>query len=220
LIIIHFKKNNMGKIKVFAVVLLLLVAGNCPAQDYIITWNNDTLYCELPANPSKAGFRPRLDNKNGYFKLAAIFPNDSVRVFKPGEIKGYYRAKHGRGLLCDGMFYSVQSVRPNRPLTDADGKKSGGDWYFMLADEVGEYASMYKVMELNKRLNSYYYVIKHGGSKKPEGVFMGTKKHITAILAEKDIEEPMTGFIKKNRLFGKMINEYNRLKKEAEVARP
>ena len=205
----------MGKIKIIAATLLLLIGGNCLAQDYIITWNNDTLYCELPANPSKKGFRPRADNKNGYFKLVAIFPNDSVRVFKPGEIMGYYRAKHGKQLLCDGMFYSVQAVRTNRPLTDADGKKSPGDWYFMLAEKVGEYASMYKVMELNKRLNSYYYVVKHTGNKKPEGVFMGTKKQLTAILAEKDIEEGMTDFIKKNRLFGKMINEYNRLKKEA-----
>ncbi len=162
----------MGKVKIVAAALLLLMAENCPAQDYIITWNNDTLYCELPANPSKAGFRPRADNKNGYFKLAAIFPNDSARVFKPGEIKGYYRAKHGKQLLCDGMFYSVQSVRPNRPLTDGDSKKGGGDWYFMLAEEVGEYASMYKVMELNKRLNSYYYAVKHDGGKKPEGVLI------------------------------------------------
>jgi hypothetical protein len=210
----------MRKGKLITAILLLLTAGNCPGQDYIITWNNDTLYCELPTSPKEAGFRPKSDYTNGYYKLAAIFPNDSVRVFNPGEIKGYYRAKHGKQLLCDGMFYSVQVVHPNRPLTDPDRKENNVIWYFMLAEEVGKYASMYKVMVSNNGLKTSYYAVKHTGSNEPQGVFMGPKKQLIATLAEKDIKEAMTDFIKKNRRFRKMINEYNRLKKEAEAARP
>jgi hypothetical protein len=215
LIIIEFNKKGMQKKEFFTISLLLLIIISCPAQDYIITWNNDTIPCELPANPQKAGFRPRAEHNNGYFKLAAIFPNDSVRVINPGEIKGYYRAKHGRRLLCDGNFHSVKMVEPHKLQTDADGGKEEPVWYFMIAEEIGEYASMYKVMVVSKRLNTWYYMVKHQHDREPEGVYMSTRRKITEHLAEKDIEEDMAEFIKKNKSYSKMILEYNRLKKAA-----
>lgn len=205
----------MQKKRILTGVFLLFTTISCPAQDYIITWNNDTIASELPANPQKAGFRPKAEHNNGYLKLAAIFSNDSVRVINPGEIKGYYRAKHGRRLLCDGNFHSVKMVEPNKLHIDADGRQEEPVWYFMIAEETGAYASMYKVMVMNKRLNTWYYMVKHNNNKEPEGVYMSTRKKITEYLAEKDIEEEMTEFIKKNKSYRKMIQEYNRLKKAA-----
>lgn len=186
------------------------------AQDYLITWNNDTVYCQLPANPAGEGFRPKGQHKNGYKTLAVIFKNDSIRVINAGEIKGYYRSKHGKGLLCDGMFYSVKVPKTGRMATDAEGKLSGHDWYFMAVDLIGEYASLYKVLVIRKRLYTHYYVIKHTSEQHPQGAFMGTRKQIVAQLAEKGIEEPMKNFIEKNKSFTKMVIEYNRLKKAQE----
>ncbi len=197
-------------------VLLLFSINRSAAQDYIITWDDDTLFCRLPAKPVKEGFRPRGHHKNGYARIVAVFPNDSIRVFKPGEIKGYYREKHGQSLLCDGRFHSVKVKARNSLVTDAEGKKTMDPaWHFMVLEEEGTYASMYKLLVIDRGVRAWYYIIKHTGEKEPEGLMMTTKRVITEHLAEKDIADEMAGFIKKNRSYRKMMKEYNRLKHAA-----
>jgi hypothetical protein len=208
--------KNMQVQSIFAVMLLILIPVTSQAQDYIITWNDDTLRCELPSNPADAGFRPRANHKNGYLRVAAIFPNDSVRVIDAGEIKGYYRAKHGKSLLCDGQFYSIETKETARTVTDADGKKNPHTWYFMVVDEPGKYASLCKILVYGKRLQTCYYIVKHEDGKGTEGAPASTRKQVAEYLAEKDIAEGLTAFIKENKSYSKMVKEYNRLKEAAE----
>jgi hypothetical protein len=193
--------------------LVLLAAGNfLYGQDYIVTWENDTLPCRLVQHPEKDRLKPAAKYKNGYLRLAVLFPNDSLRIYHPGEIKSYYRARHGRGLLCDGIFHAVKAYNQPGILTNAEGQKDGHEWYFMLLEETGIYASLYKIMILNKRLQTFYYVVRHPVAGNPEGYLLLRKKDIITVLAEPGISVPMTRFIRNNKNFRSFVREYNRLK--------
>ena len=94
------------------VVLIFLIAlfwgFKAVSQDFIITWQNDTIPCKLPGDAKEIGLKPTRKYHNGYERVTALFQNDSLRVINAGEIFGYFRQKHGKKLLCDGYFEAKQ----------------------------------------------------------------------------------------------------------------
>jgi hypothetical protein len=186
------------------------------AQDYIVTWSNDTLKTTFPTNPAKERLKPAYKFKNGYLYLPAVFNNDSLRVYRAGEIKAYYREKHGKNLLCDGHFESVKAAVGTRPQRTEEGKLAT-NWYFMVPVEKGKYASLYKILIWGRRINTYYYVVKHTGETEPLGVFAMTQKQYQRLLTVPGAEEEMRSYIKTNKRFSKMVVEYNRLMETAQI---
>jgi len=137
--------------KIIFLSCLLLLAKITFCQDYIVTWNNDTIHCTLPARPGKEGVRPSLKYENGHIRTLAIFPNDSIRVLEAGQVKGYYREKHGKYLLCNGHFEAKKKLWQG---TDTN-------WYFMSRVEAGEYASLYMMyLRISRSPVRYYFLMK------------------------------------------------------------
>jgi hypothetical protein len=86
--------------------LLQFFALNAFAQDKIITNKGDTLDCRISTEPWKEKVSTRLygdKRQNGYAYIVVFFQNDSLRIIKPGEIKGFYSHSHSRSL--NGGFY-------------------------------------------------------------------------------------------------------------------
>jgi hypothetical protein len=75
----------------FLTLTLIFVCTLAKAQDYIVTWNNDTIPCRMPPKPSKEGLKQSYKYENGYDKFVAIFSADSLRVIESGQIKSYKR---------------------------------------------------------------------------------------------------------------------------------
>lgn len=202
----------MQKLVFLLITVLLAMPAN--TQDYIITWENDTIYCELPGKPGKKGLRPAGNYTNGYKRIAAIFAGDSLRVMEPGQVRGYFRKEHGDGLLCDGNFESVKIPEGNgfRTLT---GSEPDFKWSFMLLESKGKYASLYKLLVRTKRVNTYYFVVKHQGEFKDKGFYLTTRKRLRKVLVEEDIREEMLLAISKTGRYPVLVDEYNRLKEAA-----
>lgn len=191
--------------------LYLLVSISSLAQDYIVSWQSDTIKALLPSNPAKEqGLRPGWKYKNGFFLLSVLFKNDSLRVIKPGEIKGYYREKHGKGFLCNGYFESIQVIEGGENKTNTEGKNEA-DWYFMQPVYIGKFASLYKRMRINKRQSTLFYLVKHTSKNNRKGLFVVTRKNFIDHLQVPGNNEAMERFIKKNKLYDKFVMEYNRL---------
>jgi hypothetical protein len=91
------------------VVLISLVWHATFAQDKIILRNGDTVAVVIPADPRK---ETDLSNKAighmndyGFKSVVVIYRQDSIRIHRPGEIKGYLREKNGT-YLGSGHFES------------------------------------------------------------------------------------------------------------------
>jgi hypothetical protein len=203
----------MQKISFF--LLAAILSLETASQDFIVTWNNDTLPCVLPGNPAKEGLKPAGNYKNGYLKIAAFFGTDSLRTFEPGQIKSYYRQVHGKNLLCDGHFESIQVPEGNGMYTGPEGKKSF-TWIFLLRERKGKYASLYKLMRWGKRLYTYYYIVKNQGGLKGTALYLSGRKRLEKILADEDVKDEMIKAIKKIKRYDLLLAEYNRLKEIAE----
>jgi hypothetical protein len=205
--------------KIVVLLLAALLVLRADSQDYIVTWNNDTLYCELPGKPGKKGLKPAGNYKNGYMRIAAIFAGDSVRAFEPGQIRGYFRKEHGNDLLCDGNFESVKIPEGDgfRTLT---GPAPAFNWSFLLVEKKGKYASLYKMLRRGKRIYTYYYVVKHHGEHKDRGLYLGSRNRQRKVLVEDDISAEMLKAIKTTKKYTDIVDEYNRLKESAATGKP
>lgn len=176
------------------------------SQDYVVTWNNDTISCILPAKPGKEGVKPSFKYENGHIRTLAIFPNDSLRVLEAGQVKGYYRQKHGSYLLCDGHFEAKKMRWPNKDT----------NWYFMSRVEEGEYASLYMIyLKLSRSPVRYYFLIKKDDPDPLFTTYLRSWKHIQELLNDDDIKEGMQNFFsaRGKKQYIKAVKEYNRLKR-------
>jgi hypothetical protein len=200
--------------KFFFCVATILCCITAPAQDFIITRNNDTLPCQMIQDPRKMGLRPAGNYRNGYSRIAVLFPGDSLRVFEAGQIRGYYRQKHGKGLLCDGHFESLKIQEANSDLVTEDEKKSFSQ-VFLYREKNGEYAAMYKLLKWGRRLYTYYYVVKKQGADTLTAKLLTGRKSLRAIFCDEDIKTEMEEVLRKTRRFGDMVDAYNRLKENA-----
>lgn len=203
--------------------LLLLIAGLAigsiaQTQDFIITWQNDTIVCKLPGDIKKAGLKPVWKYDNGYEKVVTFFENDSVRIIKAGEIKGYSRKEHGKGLLCDGIFEAKQIVyagQGKRTLVEEKGPAKNLDWNFLSRIVEGKYATLYiKYDSDGTCIFSSYYLDRHGIEGENIVIPFFNKKKMIEMLSDADIASEMKAFKykKSNKGFAEIVNEYNRLK--------
>jgi hypothetical protein len=174
-------------------------------QDYIVNWENDTIFCKLPGDAKKAGLKPVWKYEDGYERIVAVSDNDSIRIINAGDIKGYSRQKHGKRLLCDGFFESKQILytRQNQRTT-VEGENIGNNskWYFLNRIVQGKYATLYIWYETSNTVIPFF-----------------NKKKMVELLSDSDIASEMKGFKyrKSNKGFSEIVVEYNRLKEEAEV---
>jgi hypothetical protein len=207
--------------KICIIITLLcwpILRGAIYAQtDYVITWQNDTIPCRLPDKRGKEGIRPAWKYTNGHSKLVVIFSNDSVRIIGAGEVKGYYRAKHGQSLLCNGNFESVQLHSGEPSLTEADGK-SEKKWVFLNRVVSGKYASLYIIYyKIRGRVSPAYYVVKHTEKGSPVYMPILNWKLSVKLLADEETGEKLHQFrfTKATRKYRELVEEYNRLKENA-----
>ena len=199
---------------------LALVPG-AVGQDYIITWNNDTIACQLPGDAKKAGLKPAWKYEDRYERIVTVSDNDSIRVINAGEIKGYSRQKHGKRLLCDGVFEAKQILFSNQnKRTTVEGKNSGNNpnWVFLSRITEGKYATLY--MKYDTDGTSYYssyYIVRHGIEAANTVIPFFNKKKMIELLSDSDIASEMKRFKyrKSNKGFAEIVNEYNRLKEAA-----
>ncbi len=204
---------------IFFLTATLLAGLAAGAQDYIITWQGDSIACRFPDKPRKEGFRPAGKYHNGHIRVATIFPNDSVRVIEAGQIKGYYRAKHGKSLLCNGQFVT-------KKLVDHAGRKDA--WWnntteaepFFFVQKVieGKHADLYTfyVQFGSDAPEQYYCITKHNETEAGKAIVMNNRKKAVQFLSDPDIAEDMSQFrYKKNwKAYHQIVEEYNRLKTE------
>jgi hypothetical protein len=199
---------------------MILLTTLLNSQDYVITWKGDSLECYMPEKPWKEGFRPPRKYDNGHLRIPVVFQNDSTRVIEAGDVKGYSRTKHGRGMLCNGVFESKQ-------LLDEKGKETtlwhfGGkedSWYFLQKLEEGPHANLYiAYLRCSSGGTDVFYCITKQGEGQPDKAFvMVNRKRTVQFLSDPDVETAMKKFrYKKTRhAYKKIVREYNRLKTEA-----
>lgn len=203
--------------------LLLLFAGLAigslaQPQDYIITWQNDTLVCKLPGDLKKTGLKPVWKYDDGYEKVVTVFENDSIRIIKAGEIKGYHRKDHGKGLLCDGVFEAKQIVttgQNKRTLVEENRTGNNLPWYFLSRVIEGKYANLYiRYVSDGRDIFAAYYLHRHGIEEENTVLPFFNKKKTIEVLSDGDIANEMKAFKykKSNKGFAEIVNEYNRLK--------
>lgn len=200
----------------------LLNGAVAVGQDYIITWKNDTIPCQLPGNIKETDLRPAWKYSNGHYNTVAVFQNDSVRVINAGEIKGYTRQKHGKQYLCNGFFESKQVVSPavqkRTPVDSKANDPKNQDWFFMNRIVDGRYASLYMIYDNDGTcISAYYYIRRHDDPVPNKVTPVISKKKMVAFLSDAGIADQLKAFSGKrsNRRFVKIIREYNRLKEIA-----
>lgn len=97
-------------------VILSCSTINSWSQDKIIMLTGDTINCRISIHPWKEGVRIekvpwRLDKRlNGYAFIVAFFNDDSVRILRPEQIKGFYSHRHTR-YLSEGYYESLSYYR-------------------------------------------------------------------------------------------------------------
>lgn len=209
----------MKKFLILLAVLGLMPGPNLLAQDYIINWNNDTIHCRLPASAKEIGLKPRSKYQNGYTHVMVLFPNDSLRVIKAGDIKGYTRAKHGKDLLCDGYFEAkrieaaARTQVVGREVTGADQEKNG--WLFVSRLVGGTYLSLYISYEPgNSTPRPRYYINYAEGQVSQKITPVYTKKKLVKMLSRDNWAASIKDFRyrRTSKGFYDIINEYNRLR--------
>jgi hypothetical protein len=88
---------------------ILLCRNGTLAQDKVILLNGDTLNVTIPADPRKETDLSNASigrmNDYGFKSVVIIYPNDSIRIQRPDQIKGYIREKKGN-YLGAGYFES------------------------------------------------------------------------------------------------------------------
>lgn len=210
------KKNNL-----LVLVTSLFFVSGAAGQDYIINWNNDTITCQLPGDPKKIGLKPVWKYDDGHERIIAISESDSLSIINAGDIKGYSRQKHGRGLLCDGVFEAKQILfsNPNKRTT-VEGKNSDSNlkWYFFSRIVEGKYATLYIKYDTHGSCTySSYYIHRHGIEAANTVLPFYNKKKMLELLSDSDIAGKMEEFKfrKSNKGFSEIVAEYNRLKEAA-----
>lgn len=199
--------------------MLFFAAQAGQAQDYVITWTNDTMYCVFPEKPGKEGMRPASKYENGHVRVLTFFPNDSVRVVEAGAIKGYYREKHGKSLLCNGKFISQRVSKEDNYVAGLARRDSNSDWFFMNEVHAGKHASLYLVYLYSGSQvpTAFYFVQKHIKGSSLDPIRISTRKKLVEIFSDPDIAEGMKPVLQKKgrKNYVHIITEYNQLKEEA-----
>lgn len=209
----------MKKYSLLFFVICIAFGQGAKGQDYIITWENDTIACKLPGSSNEVGLKPRNKYEDGYQRIAAVFADDSMRVINAGEIKGYSRKKHGKRLLCDGFFEAKQIIfldTKKRTLVDErkDTEKNK-PWVFMNRLIEGKYASLYIVYQLiGNSYESAYYLSRYGIEAPNTVISIYSRKRLVDMLSDEDIANEMKNisYRKSSKGFSDIVIEYNRLK--------
>lgn len=211
----------MKKYKLFLAIATVVLANHSKAQDYIITWKNDTIACELPGDAKKMGFKPAWKYEDGHEKIITVFKNDSIRIVNAGEIKGYSRKEHGKWLLCDGFFEAKQIIntaQSKRTLVEEKGSDKNLQWHFLNRIVEGKYATLYIRYDSDGQcIFAAYYIKRHGTEAENTVIPFFNKKKMIELLSESDIASEMKAFKykKSSKGFAEIVNEYNRLKEAA-----
>ncbi|MCU0404874.1 MAG: hypothetical protein MUE99_10045 [Chitinophagaceae bacterium] len=98
--------------KYLKITILALIAfdmHNLWAQDKVVLLNGDSIPCKIPGNPRKETDLSNQAigriNDYGFKSVVAIYPGDSIRIHRAGEIKGYVKQEKGT-YLGAGFFVS------------------------------------------------------------------------------------------------------------------
>lgn len=201
---------------VFTLLLSWVIGISVSCQDYIITWQGDTISCRFPDNPRKEGFRPVKKYLNAHNRLAAVFSNDSVRIIEAGQVKGYYRSRHGQSFLCNGDFVAKKIIyqntrgaaKPRRNAPDDEG------WFFLRKVEEGAFASLYILYKWRggSRPYLFYCISKHEYGDPLVSVVMKSKNNIIRFLSDPKIDFKNRKFRNNTKGYQEIVKEYNRLK--------
>ncbi|MES2775283.1 MAG: hypothetical protein V4722_13930 [Bacteroidota bacterium] len=201
---------------------LLLFSVSCAiskiySQNYIVTWTNDTVSCTFPNKPKKEGLKPAYKYENGYERVAAIFPEDSIRIIEAGQVKSYTRNEHGKGLLCNGTFYA-KKIDDDSPK-QIDETEKDKKWHFMQKVSAGPFATLY--MQYSRAndgciLSSYYFSFP--GDDPDYVVAVDSKKQAIKLLAGDAGNAPQIEKLKYRKSWKgyiDIVEGFNRLKQEA-----
>ncbi|MDZ4794303.1 MAG: hypothetical protein SGI83_08515 [Bacteroidota bacterium] len=195
----------------------LLFVFDISAQDYVVSWNNDTSACKMPEKPWKDGLRPSGLYDNGHVRTVAFFPTDSVRIIEPGKVKGYFRHKHGKRYLCDGYFESRKINEQSLLNLHRNNNESNNPWGFMQAIVKGKYATLYLLYAKTFRFERPVYLIaRHDFTDPLYTEVMWTRKEAYTLLADASVKESMEQYrksMKKQRIRG-IVEHYNKLMDE------
>ncbi len=188
------------------------------SQGYIVTWAGDTVTVTLPSNPRKAGLARPGQYTDGHKQIAVLFPGDSLRIIKAGDVKGYYRKTHGKDLLCNGNFESRKLNEKDRWLLDGARKSGTGPWCFMNRVVDGEYACLYVVYSrIGNSTSRHFFLKRNGAGDSSLPVLLFTKKKLKQLLMDPDIAGEMkeSSYRKGYKGYYDLVNTYNRLKEKA-----
>lgn len=191
----------------------ILVKG----QDYIVTWNNDTIPCRMPPKPAKEGLKQSRKYENGYDKFVAIFSADSLRIIEAGQVKSYKREKHGRRLLCDGVFDAKKIAGTSRKqIAESDKDKK---WVFMQRVKTGPFVKLYQHYKRdNDGCAISYYYLSFAGDNPNNVVYVDSKESaIKLLMKDTDVAQHLEKlkYRKSSNGFIDIVEGYNRLKQEA-----
>ncbi len=138
------------------------------AQDKIITNNGDTLDCRISVRPWKEKISIRrlgLREQNGYEYAVVFFPNDSIRIVRPGEVKGFFVKQHSKYL--SGGYYETDSFHINiSVLFKGSIPKASPQTGFLRRIYAGNEISLYDFLDGDREDNWIAYLVKKRGEEK------------------------------------------------------
>lgn len=101
----------MKSVLALGFLLLTLTAGAQP-EDYVITLQGDTVPCRLIPHPRAEKIRMRRsEGPIGFLYIVAEFGGDSVRIIRPGQIRGFFKKQMHRR-MGNGLYLSLPETHP------------------------------------------------------------------------------------------------------------
>ncbi|HSK12224.1 MAG TPA: hypothetical protein VK907_03360 [Phnomibacter sp.] len=148
----------------FALIVLSLLR-QALSQDKVILISGDTIPVLVSGDPVKEGGISRrsmgFPNDYGFARVVIIYPDDSIRVQLPGQIRGYYKKDGGR-YLGSGYYES----------REVDEKQLGYN--------RGQVKKVFFQRVAHHRDLTIWYYREHVGEAIPERYFFFEKKDVEA----------------------------------------
>jgi hypothetical protein len=160
---IFIKTNYMTWKSILIIVSLALIYNLLSAQDYIVTWTNDTIQCKMVNDPKKEKIPGAKKARFGYQTIFAWLPNNKLSSFTANDLKGYYRSKRGPKYYPWLPGNYVSHYKPGIMGTEPGMKmRTSKDsvWAFLRRVVTGKYLHLYDFYEteMDGAIHEFYVV--------------------------------------------------------------
>lgn len=172
----------MKRIISFIACISLLQQIYAQQNEYIVTWSNDTIYCNIVNSPKEVGLRFIKKQVYTYDYIIANFGNDSVRIYPPGKIKAYTKLFEPRRENPFLLYMHSDSVSIQTNQLFKVEKNEHKLHKFIRLLIKGGYYNLYFFEDYVHDGNDRYFVLENNVTKEQKTIF--TTKQLRKLLQD------------------------------------